>query len=288
MQQSRIMLFKSFSERSACRRSVVWKLKDYTETDIMERNKRGTNPTIEIEEAMIMLENSGGVCSCCGCYLIMCNWPAKPENVPTVMVENGYERQYSFDRINNNDTHNSRNLRITCLLCNIRNADAIHKPNYQIRSENTSYAVWEEYELIKQCFNRLEKFCVRGKNPDYVEREVLEKHLELKGYMYWLHDLMYEDRKINNWLKHGGVIRTVLPKPLPKPLTEYNNEYYLRERLGITQAKIDAEEQLAYLRSLCSLRTSATLRRASHSSLGASACLQMSYLSGSEAPNGTK
>lgn len=85
--------------------------------------------TISPECAMKLLKASKGYCSICSKRLILHDWSAyAPE-------------QFSFDRLNDRESHHESNLQITCYRCNIYKAammynkpvtDFITRPNVRI------------------------------------------------------------------------------------------------------------------------------------------------------------
>lgn len=237
------IMFRDEIEREWCVSKVEQKVAEYRKSDQLERAKRGNIPTISADDAMQLLEETGGICSCCGNTMKLFGWPRKPVDVPTVLAE-GYNEQFSFDRINNNDTHHRDNLRVVCLKCNILSADMIFTPNYEIRSGNSPYAAWQEYEYIKIAFNKLEYVCIRGKNNDLIDADIWKYHRALKSYMAYLHDLIYGDfdsdgnlvgsRKQNNWKKFGIEADGSQPHigVLKQSFARYNMEYYDRELIS--------------------------------------------------------
>ena len=200
------------NDRAMCADAVARKLEEYRKSDLMERNKRGNEPTIGLEEAMALIDASGGICGCCGCEMIMHSWPRKEPGVPAVFSP-GFNKQFSFDRIDDNGTHSADNLRVCCLECNIRRADAVYDPDYYITiDEETTQTAYTEYERVKVIFNVFESMCIKGKIKKHLLLPVIDYHRNLKAYMAYLHDRIYgnflagvliSSRKPNNWKKFG-------------------------------------------------------------------------------------
>lgn len=239
-------MFATENDRTMCRTAVVYKLGRYRDSDIRERNKRGTKPTLSIDEAMDLIEKSEGKCKCCGKKMIMHSWPKKPDEAPAVFAE-GFNQQFSFDRIDDNGTHSVDNLQVVCLLCNIKLADLKYKPDYFAKIPEgrlTGVNAYNKYEYAKVRFNNFEDMCIKGKNRKFIGRDVWKYHREQKAYMAFLHDIIYGDRKINNWKKHGVEASSALPAGGAYPdLCAMNFEYYVREKLNQSEAEIEAEEQ---------------------------------------------
>lgn len=241
-------MFTTFTDMNLCKRAVGYKIEEYRKSDIREKNKRGTKPTLNIDEAMQLIVESKGLCKCCGREMIMHSWPKKPVGVPAVFAE-GFNRQFSFDRINNNGTHSADNLQVVCLCCNIKLSDLEYNPSYFAKIPEGRFAgltAYDEYEYAKVRFNEFEDACIKGKNRKYISAEVWKYHREQKAYMAYLHDIIYADRKQNNWKRSGVVASSELPaggRTLdPQTL---NFDYYVREKLGMSEAEINAEEQAA-------------------------------------------
>ncbi len=251
------IMFTTFTDRMLCKQAAERKLEEYRKSDLREKNKRGTKSTLTIEEAMHLIEETEGNCSCCGCKMIMHSWPKKPENTPSVFATNGFAQQFSFDRIKNDGTHSADNVRVVCLECNIKLADLEYAPDYFVPAhKGVSGTAYEKYEFTKIHFNEFEDSCIKGKNRKYIGKDVWNYHRTLKSYLAYLHDLIYGTRKTNNWKKFGIVATDcrcsinvgrylIVESGRSVPFTQVNFDYYVREKLGMSEAEIDAEEQAA-------------------------------------------
>lgn len=245
-------MFATENDRTLCKAAVANKLEKYRKSDLTERNKRGNKPTITIDQAMAMIEASNGICGCCGCDMIMHSWPHKEYGVPSVFSP-GFNKQFSFDRIDDNGTHSADNLQIFCLECNITRADAVYKPDYDILVDSSLRTAYEEYEYMKDQFNVFEDTCIRGRDRSFIADEVWNYHRKLKSYLAYLHDRIYGTRKQNNWKRFRVIPRNCWNELAPGcgyimlkngkcvPYTLVNFEYYARERAAHREAKRAAE-----------------------------------------------
>lgn len=248
-------MFATENDRALCEDAVARKLEEYRKSDLRERNKRGNKPTIELEEAMALIEASKGICGCCGREMIMHSWPRKKHGVPSVFSP-GFNKQFSFDRIDDNGTHSADNLQIFCLECNIKRADAVYNPDYdvQVQFMRTAY---EEYEYMKVQFNVFEDTCIKGKDRALISGDVWNYHRKWKSYLAYLHDLIYGTRKQNNWKRFNVVPRNcrnelcvdcgyiMLKNGKCVPYSRVNFDYYARER-----AALAAEREAARAKNL--------------------------------------
>ena len=246
-------MFATENDRMLCEAAVARKLEEYRKSDLRERNKRGDKPTIELEEAMALIEASKGICGCCGCDMIMHSWPRREYGVPPVFSP-GFNKQFSFDRIDDNGTHSADNLQVVCLECNITSADAVYNPDYDILVENGSLrTAYEEYEYMKVQFNVFEDTCIKGRDSKLISGEVWNYHRKLKSYLAYLHDRIYGTRKPNNWKRFRVVARNCYHELAPGcgyimlkngscvPYKRVNFDYFVRERAAARGAKRAAE-----------------------------------------------
>lgn len=130
-----------------------------TRTDSRTKFK-ACQPTISEESAFKLLKASKGKCCICGCKLELHNW--QPSDL----------QQFSFDRLNDNDTHHEGNLQVTCLGCNLGKA----RQQYGERNE----------EFFPEYSQKIKEFFIA--KDDKIRDELAE-----------LHDKVYGDKKPNNW-----------------------------------------------------------------------------------------
>jgi hypothetical protein len=90
--------------------------------------------------------------------------------------------QFSFDRVNDDDSHHKNNCRVTCLDCNLKRAEK----QYGLNAKNA--AKLAEYKRYQKLFFKDTK------------NTVIRLHLAN------LHDHIFEDRKPNNWLRAGETL----------------------------------------------------------------------------------
>ena len=165
---------------------VTRKLVRYRKTD-QRRKFADCPPTMSVAQGLSLVLASGGRCAACKEQMIMYGWPTMDP------------KQFSFDRIDDEDTHHADNVRITCLACNVAKADAVHKPVYG--------PVLVEYERVRQL-----TLAYKPRAPTLEECQENAKYaFELRQYLAHLHEQVYADRKHNGWLPAGATFRTTMP-----------------------------------------------------------------------------
>jgi hypothetical protein len=181
--------------RNAIKRAVKRKIQRHRVTDGQPRFT-GCAPTITVKDAVEFLIASDGLCCHCGEQLQLHDW-------------NFNDRmQFSFDRMDDSDTHHKHNLQVSCFGCNVKKADDQFKPNYRARvpvteshiqsgSNNTrvtrSESAYDCYMSAKR-----EYFDI-SKRPPTASRVHMQYLTDMRAHLAYLHDLVYEDRKANNW-----------------------------------------------------------------------------------------
>jgi hypothetical protein len=164
------------------RQHVEIKVQHYVHTDDAQKFI-DCCPTINPDKAYNLLLESKGKCCLCTKQLTLHNWTYRS---PT---------QFSFDRLDDDDSHHIDNLQITCLSCNTKKADDVFFPNYG--------KSFDEYtELVRNflLINRLIK------NGDVENSRELRQYLnQLRPYLAHLHNLVYEDRKPNGWFRYDKI-----------------------------------------------------------------------------------
>jgi len=164
------------------------KVERYQRNDAADpRFRRLSYKTINYVDAYQLLKNSAGKCSLCGINVELHNW------------ENMSPTQLSFDRKNDNLPHTKENLAITCLQCNKNKAKQQYRPTATEEEFN-------QYERYRRELIQLEKT-----NYDVVY------HAELRGFIAYLHNVVYGDRKNNSWIKPSLFVPTGIRIIPPTP-----------------------------------------------------------------------
>lgn len=148
-------------------------------------------PTITLEDAYTLLEASKGICSICENQVKLHDWSPK------------YPYQFSFDRLDDSDTHHRENLQITCLECNICKAAERYKPSSFSSLDEYAQAMNEFLELHQQLQDRQIIHDNAVRNYSY----------SMRRYLSYMHDLVYGNRKKNGWARYGSsIVRPQLPQ----------------------------------------------------------------------------
>lgn len=186
-----ICSYKCFEKyQNEIKKHVEVKIEHYIHTDNAMKfiNCRST---INPDKAYNLLLDSKGKCKLCDKQLILHNWSYRNPN------------QFSFDRIDDDDSHHSRNLEITCLACNTKKADDVFFPNYG--------KFFDEYTDLVRNFLFYARLL---KNGDLENASQMRTYLnQLRPYLAHLHNLVYENRKSNGWIRYNK-ITNIRPNPV--------------------------------------------------------------------------
>lgn len=180
--QCSISCFTDFSPE--IRGHIQRKLKNYSKSDY--RIRGATQPTMTDNAALELLTKSNGKCILCNCDLILHDWPA------------GHQKQFSFDRLADNDTHHKSNVQITCLECNLKKADEDYRPDRSI---------YPKYRTAIYILTSLKDLA----DVENV-REVLAYQRDLRLHIAYLHTLVYANRRRNPWLYNDEQPVDKMPK----------------------------------------------------------------------------
>lgn len=154
------------------RHEVSRKIDRHIEFD-SRRKFAGCPPTMTLQEGIDLLNDTGGECPVCESTMTLHDWPAR------------HPSQFSFDRIDDNDTHHVGNVRVTCLRCNIAKADQMYKPVHgpYMREYDRYRNIYIEYVSC---------------NPLIIDRVYQS---DLRRYLAYLHNKVYGDRRPNGWVR---------------------------------------------------------------------------------------
>ena len=170
------------------------KLRAYKHTDTRVRRNEGT---ISQEDAYALLLYTKGICEDCGRQCILHGWEFKDK------------KQFSFDRLDDDESHNKDNLRITCLECNVKKADEMYKPDMKYLRDY-SYLRNEYWFLVSM-----------AKSCSVVHVKQIDDYIVKLGYACaHYHYLTYGNRRTHRWE------RTLFTDNLVKPNRDYKNYWY--------------------------------------------------------------
>jgi hypothetical protein len=178
--------------RQEIHQALYKKLENYTATDQQTRFE-GCHHTIDEYDALILLKSTGCICRRCDERLELHGWKA------------GSPTQFSFDRLDDNDTHYLDNIEVVCLRCNKQKADQAYKPNYEHMAE---------YKKWLQVFMDLK----------YNESWPKEQKRRVRGYLAHLHEEVFMGSKPNNWIVNGFITKD----PPDAFINPANAKYYMR------------------------------------------------------------
>lgn len=152
-----------YDTHSSMRMKIEKKIEKYRRYDaqLSKNAKRALRPTMTFCEGYKLLVESKGLCAICNKRVKLSGW--EPLDI----------RQFSYDRLNDFDSHNVGNCQITCLACNHEKANKRMKLNLDDLNE---------YRKLKK------KYLF---NPDENTREKLMK----------LHFVLYGNSRPNKWQK---------------------------------------------------------------------------------------
>ncbi len=165
--------FQNFEK--TIKKSVGTKIKHYERTDSRPKFK-DCERTMTPKQALSILKDSNGFCTICSDQLRLHDWKTDDS------------KQFSFDRIDDDDTHHKNNVQITCLRCNLQKANDTYQPDPKYLREYSGL-VKEFYEINSLVKND------ELKNP-------LEMYIyaqTLVPYIAYLHEQVYGARKKNVW-----------------------------------------------------------------------------------------